>query len=360
MTRGEGFFARLGVARPIVQAPMAGGATTPELVAAVSEAGALGSLAGAYLAPRRLAELASDVRARTRRPFAVNLFAPLPEPALPEGAERALERLAAWHADLALPPPVLPAPAKDPFEELFAVALDSGAAVFSFTFGIPTPAALEAARRRGMLVVGTATTVAEARALEAAGVDAIVAQGSEAGAHRGTFAAPFEAALVGTVALVPQMVDAVRAPVLASGGIMDGRGIAAALALGAAGVQMGTAFLVCEESGVPEAYKAAVLAAHAEDTRVTRAITGRPARGIANRLMDETEAAPEAVLPSPLQNSLTRPLRAAAAARGRADLLSLWAGQAPGLARRGPAAVLVDRLAEETAAAIARLATRAL
>ena len=201
-----------------------------------------------------------------------------------------------------------------------------------------------------MFLVGTATTVDEAVALERAGVDAVVAQGSEAGGHRGTFAGDFDASLVGTIALVPQVVDAVKVPVIASGGIMDGRGIAAALALGASAVQMGTAFLTCGEAGIPDAYKDAILKAREHETRLTRAFSGRPARGIVNRFMTEVEGtgAADAILPFPLQNALTRPLRSAAAKQGRPEFLSLWAGQGVRLARRESAGALVERLAHET------------
>ena len=354
---------RLGLSHPVIQAPMAGGATTVDLVTAVSEAGALGFLGAAYTTPPQIAEFARAVRARTSRPFGVNLFAPTPaapEPSADHG-RAALERIAPFHAELGLPPPTLPpppSPGGDPFGAQLAAILESGAAVFSFTFGIPPADAIEAARARGMVVIGTATTVAEAVELERAGVDAVVAQGGEAGAHRGTFAVPFEAAMVGTMALVPQVVDAVGVPVIASGGIMDGRGIAAALALGAAAVQMGTAFLTCDEAGIPEAHKRAILEAGEDGTRITRAFSGRPARGVVNRFMAEVErdGGPGAILPFPLQNDLTRPLRGAAAKRGRAEFLSLWAGQGVRLARRQPAADLVARLAEEAAAAAGRLA----
>ncbi len=197
--------------------------------------------------------------------------------------------------------------------------------------------------------MGTATTVDEAIALEQAGVDAIVAQGSEAGAHRGTFGnASFATAMIGTMALVPQIVDAVTLPVVASGGIMDGRGIAAAFALGAVGVQMGTAFATTEESGGPAAYKDAILAARETDTRVTRAFSGRAARGIANRFMNEVEArGPSANLGYPFQNALTRSLRSESARQNRADFLSLWAGQGVRMARRESADALVSRLVRE-------------
>jgi nitronate monooxygenase len=357
MDGGSELLRRLGVTHPIIQAPMAGGATTPELVAAVCEAGALGFVAGAYLTPEQLLETSRLVRARTSRPFGVNLFAPLPVPAVPPDPGPALHRLAPYHAELGLPAPRLPEPAPDPFDELFGAALESGASVFSFTFGIAPEVAIDAAKRRGMLVVGTATTVDEAVRLERVGVDAVVAQGSEAGAHRGTFAADFAAAMIGTMALVPQVVDAVGVPVIASGGIMDGRGLVAALALGADAVQLGTAFLTCDEAGAPEAYKDAILRAREDQTRVTRAFSGRPARGIVNRFLLDVDGGggEEAILPYPLQNSLTRPLRAAAARQGQAELLSLWAGQGVRLARRQPAGALVARLVAESAAALGRL-----
>ena len=348
---------RLGLTHPIIQAPLAGGGDTPALVAAVSNAGGLGSIGAAYLTPAQIADTAREVRARTSRPFAINLFAPVAAAAPPREPQRALARVAPFYAELGLAAPVMPSPpAADGFDAQLAAALESGASVFSFTFGIVAEGAISAARTRGMAVVGTATTVEEARALERAGVDAVVVQGSEAGGHRGSFSAPFEDAMVGLIALVPQVVDAVGVPVVASGGIMDGRGIAAALTLGASAVQLGTAFLTSDEAGVPEAYKAAILAAREDGTRITRAFSGRPARGIVNRFMTSVDdGTPDGLLPFPLQNALTRPLRTAAARAGRAEFLSLWAGQGVRLARREPAAAIVARLAEETAAALARV-----
>jgi nitronate monooxygenase len=344
---------RLKLRHPIIQAPLAGGGDTPDLVAAVCEAGALGFIGAAYLTPAQIDEAARAVRQRTARPFGISLFAPIPPPEAPPDPGPALARVAPFYAELGLPPPAAPVPPADSFGAQLTATLDSGASVFSFTFGMLPPSTIEAVRARGMFLIGTATTVEEAVALEKAGVDAVVTQGSEAGGHRGTFAANFDAALVGTIALVPQVVDAVRVPVIASGGIMDGRGIAAALALGASAVQMGTAFLTCDEAGVPEAYKQAILGAREHETRLTRAFSGRPARGIVNRFMT---AVGDAVLPFPLQNALTRPLRTAAARQGRAELLSLWAGQGVRLARRRSAASLVARLADETRAAVRRMA----
>ena len=345
---------RLGLAHPIIQAPMAGGGDTPALVAAVSEAGGLGSIGAAYLTPEQIAAACAAVRGKTTRPFGINLFAPQPPPMYVE-ASSALSRVAPFLAELGLPAPAPPAPPVSSFDAQLAAAIDGGASVVSFTLGMLPPAALVAIKEKGLVLAGTATTVDEAVALERAGVDAVVAQGAEAGGHRGTFDnANADSSLIGTLALVPQIVDAVRVPVVASGGIMDGRGIAAALALGAGAAQLGTAFLTCDEAGVPDVYKQAILDAHEDQTRVTRAFSGRAARGIVNRFMQEIDATGD-VLPFPLQNALTRPLRNAAAKQGRAEFLSLWAGQGVRMARRLPAAELVATLVEETDAAIRRL-----
>jgi nitronate monooxygenase len=336
---------RLTLTTPIIQAPMAGGGDTPALVAAVSNSGGLGSIGATYSTVAQIHELAREVRAQTTRPFAINLFAPVASDDPGGQVDAALARLAPYYDELGVElPRQLPPPAWK-FDEQLAAAMESGAAVFSFTFGLLPAAAMEAAKSR-MFVIGTATTVAEAVALARSGVDAIVAQGSEAGGHRGSFAVPFEQAMVGTMALVPQIVDAVDVPVIASGGIMDGRGIAAALALGASAAQLGTAFLTSEEAGIADVYKEAILAAGEHETRITRAFSGRPARGIVNRFMSDIDASGTA-LPFPYQNALTRPLRQAAARQGRADMLSLWAGQGVRLARRERAADLMTRIMAE-------------
>ena len=340
--------ARLGIEYPLIQAPMAGGPTTPELVAAVSNAGGLGSTGAAYLSPEEVVRHSWRVRELTDRPFAINLFVPLPPP---EHADpgRMLELLASHHQELGLAPPRPPVSPLPPFEEQIDAVLESDARVFSFTFGIPSAPVLERLRARGLLLAGTATTVHEAKLLEAAGVDVVVAQGSEAGGHRGTFAAPFEAALVGTLALVPQVVDAVRLPVVASGGIMDGRGIAAARVLGASGVQLGTAYLCCPESGAARVYKAALRQARDDMTVITRAFSGRPARGLANALSEQLAHSTD-LLPFPLQHAATTPLRRASAEKGDARFMALWSGQAAALIRELPAAELTRRLIAEAEA----------
>jgi nitronate monooxygenase len=246
---------RLGLRLPIIQAPMAGGGSTPRLAAAVSAAGGLGSVAGAMLQPDDLRAAINEVRALTDAPFAVNLFAPLPPPSA--------GRVTEWARLTGVTPSQPPPPAR--FSDQLAVVIAERVPIFSFTFGIAPLADVDA------VTIGTATTVAEAIELERAGVDAVVAQGFEAGGHRGTFLRPVDRSLIGTLALVPQVVDAVSIPVIASGGIMDGRGIAAALALGAQAVQMGTAFLDCPEAGTSEAHRRAL----PDETTVTRVLRPR-------------------------------------------------------------------------------------
>ena len=353
------FLARLKIDVPIFQAPLAGGGDTPALVAAVGAAGGLGFIGAAYLTPAQILVAAREVRARTQRPFGVNLFAPGSVPDEVDPAV-AIAAVTPYFDEFGLPAPTISGGGELSFDKQLEATLESGASIFSFTLGRLPSETVARIKEYGLFVLGTASTVEEAIALEAAGVDGIVVQGAEAGGHRCTFAGPHDAGLIGTFALVPQVVDAVRVPVVASGGVMDGRGIVAALALGASAVQMGTAFLTTEEAGVPSAYRDAILGAREDQTRLTRAFSGRPARGIVNRFMREVDeiavAQPDAILPFPKQNALTRPLRAAGARANRDDVLSLWAGQGIRLARRSDAATLVERLSSETASTLARLA----
>jgi nitronate monooxygenase len=355
MQRFRELASMMAVEHAIILAPMAGGTSTPALVAAVSNAGGLGSLGAGYMTPDDIAKAIAEIHQRTDKPFAVNLFSGGYDGTGSSNTTAMLKLIAPWHERLGLPPPEPPAASLPPFEQQVDVVMRSNVPVFSFTFGIPAADLMRQMKHRGIKLAGTATTVAEARALEHAGVDAIVAQGSEAGAHRGSFIAPLEDSLIGTIALVPQIVDAVALPVIASGGIMDGRGIAAAAALGASGVQLGTAFLTCPESGAPAAYKAAIRTARDDGTLLTRAFSGRLARGITNAFAAEMEGDKNDLLPYPAQNNLTRPMRTAAARKGSTDCLSLWAGQAAPLAREMPAAELVGQLLSETEAMLASI-----
>jgi nitronate monooxygenase len=339
---------RLGIEHPILLAPMAGSGGTPELAAAVSNAGGLGAWGGAYAKPEEIAAAIRRLRQLTDRPFGINLFAggydsraADPQPMLAIMAEA--------HAALGLPPPVLPPVPPNPFDAQFEAVVEERPPVFSFTFGIPSPVQMAALKSRGIAVSGTATTVEEAQRLARAGVDAIVAQGAEAGAHRGSFAAPFEDSMVPLATLLRDICARVALPVIASGGIMDGADVAAALKLGAAAVQLGTAFLPCPESGAPPAYKLALLNAKTDTTVITRAFSGRPARGIANKFiaMVDGDGKEDAILPFRQQNDLTRPMRNAAGQLGVADYISLWAGQGVARSRVLPAADLVAALEEE-------------
>jgi nitronate monooxygenase len=336
---------RLGLRFPIVQAPMAGGPDTPALAAAVSRAGGLGSLGCGYLTAARIEAIAAEVRARTDRPFALNLFVRADEPVDAAAAARVAPVLDDVRRELGLAPPAAPSRSGDAYPEQLAAVIRARPAVFSFTFGAPSREELDAVRGAGIFTVGTATTVAEAEALERLGVDAICAQGAEAGGHRGTFIGRFEDALVGAMALVRLLVLRVRIPVLAAGGIMDGAGIRAALALGAAGVQLGTAFLDCPEAGTTKAHRRALSSEAARVTSVTRAFSGRPARGIRNRFVELFERVEPA--PFPQQQQLTADIRAVAARAERVDLMQMWAGQGASLIRPLPAGDLVETLAAE-------------
>lgn len=334
----------LGLRVPVVVAPMGGGPSTPELVAESCDMGALGSLPNGYLTPDAGRAAIRRVRELTGRAFAVNLFVSPPASWGP-AAERTADLLAFYYDELGVAPPQAAARYGEDLEAQLAVVIEERVPVLSFTFGIPDANLLDAVRRAGIVTIGTATSVAEAVALVDAGVDAVCAQGAEAGAHRGSFTAEADAARLGTFALVPQVCDAVEVPVIAAGGVMDGRGIVAALALGADGVQMGTAFLRCPEAGTSDPHRRALRNATDVDTAVTRAFTGKPARGIRNRFLEEMDG--ETVAPYPITHALTAPLRREAARIGSTDHLALWAGQAAALGRELPAGVLLSRFLGE-------------
>jgi nitronate monooxygenase len=344
----------VGIATPIVQAPMASMSTAP-LVAAVCSAGGLGSLGAATMTPDTVQAEVRAIRALTSRPFAVNFFVHRPPRRDDETFARMQARLEPYRRELGADDFPGPASAPPPFgAEMLELMLALRPPVVSFHFGLPGATAVAALRSAGILILGTATTVAEARLLEAGGVAAVIAQGIEAGGHRGTFASRFAEGQMGTMALVPSVVDAVRVPVIAAGGIADGRGIAAALMLGAAGVQMGTAFLGCPEVVIDPLYRRTLLEPRAAHTRVTRLLSGRPARVIVTRFVEEMSGEEDQAPEFPLQRLLTAPLGRAAAARGDAEFQAMYCGQAAALIRPQPAADLVATLVRETGTALGK------
>ncbi|UHA75535.1 NAD(P)H-dependent flavin oxidoreductase [Paenibacillus sp. 481] len=331
----------LGMKYPIIQAGMAGGPTTPELVASVSNAGGLGTLGAAYMTPEDMRTAIRRIKELTAKPFAVNLFV--------VNMTDDWTRLQEAQAVLNPMREALQIPQADQnqayatvdrFEEQFAVLLEEQVPVISTAFGVLSDAHMQAAHRQGSVVTTMVTTVREALLAEEQGTDVIVAQGSDAGGHRSTFDMKNhpQGALVGTFSLVPQVVDAVRIPVIAAGGIMDGRGLAAALMLGAQGVQLGTRFLTAVESGAHAAYQEALLASDEESTVVTKAFSGRPARGVRNAFIEQVEQSGVAPLPFPSQNTITGDIRRAAAAQNKAGQMSLWAGQATRLLKENQTA----------------------
>ena len=338
----------LGTALPLIQAPMAGSQGSA-LAIAVSNTGALGSLPCALLSLDAMRDELAAITAKTTHPYNVNFFCHTPP------APNA-ERDAAWRATLAPyykelgidPDAVSPVPTRSPFTDDAADILEQfKPAVVSFHFGLPTPELLARVRHIGAKIIASATTVDEARWLDARGVDAIIAQGVEAGGHRGIFLSADLTTQVGTFALLPQVVQAVRAPVIAAGGIADARGVSAAMRLGAAGVQIGTAYLLCPESTTGAVHRAALRSPDATHTALTNLVTGRPARGIVNRVMRELGPLAKSVPEFPLAAAAIAPLRAAAEALGRGDFSPLWSGQNATGCKELPAADLTRELAAE-------------
>ena len=342
---------------PILQAPMVG-ASADGLALAVSRAGGLGALAAGGLAPDEIGPAVAAMRAATDAPFSVNLLM-APE-AAPDAAEidRALERLKPWYAELGTSPPAVPNRFAPAFDAQLEALIAAAPPVASFAFSVLSEGQVEALHRVGILVVGTATTVAEARAWAEAGADGICAQGFEAGGHRGHFLEGLENSLVGTLALVATIRATVDLPVIAAGGIMDGRGVAAVLALGASAAQMGIAFLLADEAVTSTPWRRTVEAAGHDSTRLTRAFTGRHARGVENRFMRLMHGAQDEVPAYPVQNRLTQPLRAAATQADDPEMISLWAGQGVGLARPGRAEEQLRRWWAQAGDAAAEVAGR--
>jgi len=327
----------LGIDSPILLGPF-GGLSSVELTAAVSELGGLGGYGLYGYGPQRIRETVEAIRLLTAKPFALNLWLPTGDEIDPVDAELddAIAAAAPLYAQLGLEVPPIPAHFLPDFAEQLDAVIEARPAALSLVYGVPSPELLARAHAAGISVIGTATTVDEAVALEAGGVDAIVATGFEAAGHRVSFLRAAEDSLVGTLALVPQVVDAVRVPVIAAGGIADRRGAAAAFALGADGIQVGTAFLRTERSAATPAHRAAIVSTPAHGSVLTRAMSGRLARGAPNHAIRRIEEQ-NAIARFPAQNWLTGQFRAEAARVGDGELLSLWLGQAAPLARSADA-----------------------
>lgn len=334
----------LGVEQPIVLGPF-GGSSSVELTAAVSAAGGLGSYGLYGYDGDRIRSVGAELRRATDRPFALNIWLPLGDEVAPNPQHAVFaQALEPFYEAVGVPVPARPERYTPDLDEQLDAVWEVAPAVLSVVFGLPSAALVAEARDRGIRVVGTATTVAEAVALADAGVDAVVASGAEAAGHRVSFLRPAAESLVGTVALVPQVVDAVDVPVIAAGGIADRRGVAAAFALGASGVQVGTAFLATAESAATTAHRDAIRSTAADETVLTRAMSGRLARGARNRAVRAIEAS-GTIAPFPMQNWLTGRFRAAAGEQNLGELQSLWMGQAAPLARGTTAAEVFAELA---------------
>ncbi|WP_201861358.1 NAD(P)H-dependent flavin oxidoreductase [Microvirga soli] len=345
-----------GIELPIIQAPMAGSVGS-EMVIAVSEAGGLGSLPCAMLSPEQMRTELGIIRQRTLRPINLNFFCHNPPQADPAREAAWKRHLESYYTELGLDPQApAPAAARAPFDSTMCALVEEFAPeVVSFHFGLPERILLEQVRATGAKIISSATTADEARWLEDRGCDAVIAQGYEAGGHRGLFLTEDISTQAGTMALVPQVVDAVKVPVIAAGGIADARGIAAAFALGASAVQIGTAYLFCPEAKVSPLHREALKHVKDDGTVLTNVFTGRPARGITNRIVREVGPMSEHAPEFPLAAGAVTPLRAKAEQAGSGDFSPLWSGQAGALGREVPAGELTRQLAAETLSRLSRM-----
>ena len=352
------FSKRLGIRYPIVQGPFGGGPSSVRLLSAVSNAGGMGSYGMHMVEPQKMRELASEIRLSTDKPFALNLWISN-SPVHPHGEasifQAGVRLLKSYYTELGIALPQIPERYLPNQTEQLEALLEIAPPVASFVYGIPPAAYLERCRRVGIVTMGTATTPEEAKALEDAGIDVIVASGPEAGGHRGSFVRSPEESLIGMFALIPQIADTVKVPFIAAGGIADARGVAAALALGAQGVQMGTAFLACDESDAGTLHRAALWSPAARRTTLTRAFTGRLARSIPNQLSEALDHRDADIPPYPLQAWLVGKLKPQALGSERSDLLSFSAGQAAGLIRHRNACDLIEAIVAETPGLLQRL-----
>ncbi|MEH7113965.1 nitronate monooxygenase [Neobacillus niacini] len=342
----------LEIKYPIIQAPMAGGVTTSKLVAGVSNAGGLGMIGAGYMSPGQIREQIREIKKLTPHYFGINLFVPSEFTFTEEEINSADQLLQPYKEHLKLHKKdtlEIPNAKKivETFNEQIKVVIEEGVPVCTFTFGIPAKEVITELKQRNIILMGTATTVEEAIENETKGMDIVVVQGSEAGGHRGNFIHGHQESLIGLMSLIPQVVDHVSIPVIAAGGIMDGRGLMASLCLGAKGVQMGTAFLTCIESGAPKVYKEAILQAKEDQIVLTRAFSGKWARGIKNKYILEMQKHENSLPDFPIQNTLTQPIRKASTLQNNQDYMSLWSGQSPRLAKNQTVETLMKNIIDE-------------
>ncbi len=335
----------LSLELPIIQAGMAGGITTPELIAEVSNTGGLGSLGAGYMDPSDMQNVIISIKQKTSKPFAVNVFVPGETNSNSSHIDTSNELLSPYLKELGLEEGT--GEIKHVFEQQLEKIIEEGIQICSFTFGLPPKEWINKLKANNVLLIGTATTVEEAVLNEQAGMDAVVAQGYEAGGHRGTFNGSFQKSMIGTMSLVPQVVDKVSIPVIAAGGIMDARGLMASLMLGAQGVQMGTAFVTTKESSAKHQHKQAILNSSEDATVMTSAFSGKPARGINNQFIQDMEPYEDTLPDYPIQNSLTKKIRATAALQNKPQYMSLWSGQSPRLSRDSRAQEIIKTIVSE-------------
>jgi nitronate monooxygenase len=353
------FCNQLNIRLPIIQAPMAGGIITPALISEVTKSGGLGSLPLGYLSIEEAQDVIRKTRTLVSKQFAANLFIPSP---ITHPSKKQVATMLAYvnqhRLSLGLPSMAeIPSQAESDINELLDMIIKEGTSIISFTFGTLNHNTMKTLLKKNIFVMGTATTVQEGLSLEAVGCHAVIAQGYEAGGHRGGgFLAGQSGGFIGTMALVPQMVDALSIPVIASGSIMDGRGIAAALTLGASAVQMGTAFLTCEESNASPLHKRMILDSPAESTCITSIFTGKPVRSFKNELVTMTEKnfSVDEILPYPIQHQITKELRSNANKLGRLECAGLWSGQGTRLSRSLSVERLMVALEKETVSALSQ------
>ncbi|OAH55732.1 nitronate monooxygenase [Domibacillus aminovorans] len=342
----------LHIEYPIIQAPMAGGVTTSELVAAVSNYGGLGTIGAGYMSPTQMRKQIKEVRQLTSNYFGINVFVPNEFNASESEIKSANHLLQPIREQLNVHE-------KDQFErpkskrmfeifnEQIKVVMEENVPICSFTFGVPSKEVIAALKQQNIILMGTATTVREAVEIEKIGMDIVVVQGSEAGGHRGHFMNSFQESLIGLMSLIPQVVDSVSIPVVAAGGIMDGRGLMASICLGAKGVQMGTAFLTCIESGAHHVHKEAILHSKEDETALTRVFSGKWARGIKNKFIVEMQEHETSFPDFPIQNTLTQAIRKASTSQNNHDFMSLWSGQSTRLAKNQTVEMLMKNMMAE-------------